>query len=151
MSLRRGQTLIEVVIATLIAAMTTTAMFSVFLSSFYSTTKADRRDAAAMVLKRARETLRSYVSIDPLNSNMINGLPGAPGSTAGLWTSDTSGGWALAAGNHTITSLLSNTPLAGGTFTYTVSNSNCLNMATPTDYNQCKVVLFNLTYPDPAP
>lgn len=150
---RPGQTLIEVVMATLISAMTTTAVFSVLLSSFYSTAKADKRDAAAMVLKRAQDTLKSYVSVDPLNSNMINGLPGAGGSPTGRWSADTSGNWALAAGSHNISALLSGTVLTGGTFSYLVADNPCFKptaasaLLTATQ-TTCKVVTFTLTYPD---
>jgi type II secretory pathway pseudopilin PulG len=155
MKRRPAQTLVEVTVATLIAAITTTAVFSVFLSSFYSTSKADNRDAAAMVLRRAQDTLKSYVSVDPLNVNMINGLPGSPVNPqtglAGRWPADSSGNWALATGNHDITSLLAGTPLVGGTFTYTVALlNNCLGI-TPinvNDFNVCKTVTFNLSYPD---
>jgi type II secretory pathway pseudopilin PulG len=157
---RPGQTLVEVVMATLIAAMTTTAVFSVILSSFVSGGKADKRDAAAMVLRRAQEALKSYVSVEPTSTNLFGVLParpGAPGSPVGHWAADASGAarWALASGPpaHNISSLLTGTPLAGpsSSFQYTVSNTNCLGpsvVPVTNDSNQCKTVTFTLIYPD---
>ncbi len=146
--------------ATMIAAMTTTAVFSVILSSFVSGAKADKRDAAAALLRRAQETLKSYVSADPFNPNMFPGVspgvPGSPGpSTAlGSWQADSSGYWALRPGTHDISSLLAGTPLAGtgASFTYFVTNDNCMpsvGVGSAPNYElACKMVVFTLTYPD---
>jgi type II secretory pathway pseudopilin PulG len=150
---------VEVVIATMIAAMTTTAVFSVILSSFVSGAKADKRDAAAMVLRRAQETLKSYVSVDPTNNDMFNGslpvLPGAPGSPPGRWIADDSGVWALRNGTHDISSLLAGTPLydpdsSKSSFRYTVSSADCgFGLGALPNYAQaCKTVVFTLVYPD---
>lgn len=149
---RPGQTLIEVTMATMIAAITTTAVFSVVLSSYVSNVKADKRDAAAMALRRAQDTLKSYIST----------LPGdalySPTTTSGVgrWPADSSGMLALSAGNHNISSLVSGPPLtpSGGpaaTFSYTVANVNCLSLPPGpllTDANQCKTVFFTLGYAD---
>ncbi len=138
--------------ATMIAAMTTTAVFSVILSSFVGGAKADKRDTAAAIMRRAQETLRSYVSVDPYNSVYSAGPLGSPGR----WPADNSGTWALRAGPHDISSLLTGTPLAGAgaSFTYTVANSDCLGLIPaggdlgPNGEFACKTVVFNLVYPD---
>jgi hypothetical protein len=168
---RAGQALVEVTIATMIAAMTTMSVFSVVLSAMVSQQKADKREAAALVLKQAQEVLKSYVSADPLNGDFIPGivdgygltLPAAPKSTSvGHWIYDTTGGWALAAGPHNIDSLLAippnpvTFPLAGGTLRYTVSDYDCGfgsgKIGNPvggiSGNTTCKIVVFTLTYPD---
>ncbi|MDO8805509.1 MAG: hypothetical protein Q7R35_13895 [Elusimicrobiota bacterium] len=163
---RPGQTLIEVTIAALISAITTTAIFSVILSSFVADARTDKRDAAAMVLKRAQDTLKSYVSSVPTDANMFPGVvppepakPGAPGSTVGHWSAEGGAAWALAgsAGGtvHNVDSLVAGPPLTmpGGplaTLRYTVFNTNCLALVAPLniDANQCKRVVFNLAYTD---
>lgn len=160
---RSGQTLIEVTMATMIAAITTTAVFSVVLSSYVSDAKADKRDAAAMVLKRAQDTLKSYVSSQPTNANMIPGaippVPGAPGAIVGRWSADNSGAWALADGPHDISSLLNggNNPVLnpGGAvcsygssvcgFGYTVTPVEC---GFGLGAGACKRVRFSLVYTD---
>ena len=146
---RRGQTLIEVVMATMISAMTTTAVFSVILSSFVSDNKADKRDAAAMVLKQAQETLKSYVSAVPGEPNYV------PGSPSGHWPAEVGGTWALREGNHDVSSLVATLPLTvpgqpAATLTYTVASYPCgFGTGNPPNYSTaCKRVVFTLTYPD---
>jgi Tfp pilus assembly protein PilE len=138
----KGVTLIEVVLAALIAAMTTTAIYSVVLSGFVSESKADKREASALVLKTAQEVLKSYVAVE-----MSNTLYRLPGTTAGRWSADSSGRWALAAGTHNISSLLSKYPvLTSASLSYRVSNFDCgLGSA---DNVACKTVRFTLTYAD---
>lgn len=138
--------------ATMIAAMTTTAVFSVVLSSYVSDVKADKRDAAAMVLKRAQDTLKSYVSAVPTEAGY------APGSPVGRWSADSGGGWALAAGSHDISSLLNNDPVLNPSgaacfwgsavcgMRYVVTDDPC-GFGTATA-NTCKRVTFNLVYSD---
>ncbi len=138
---KKGFALVEVIMATIIIAITTTAVYSVVLSSFVSGQKADKREVAAMLLKKAQNALQTYVAVE--NSNNVYTLPGGP---SGRWAADSSGRWALAAGNHDISSLLLNTPLKGGTFIYRVTNFNC-GMGT-SDRLACKRVRFTLTYPD---
>ena len=143
---KKGQTLVEVAVATVIAAATAIAVFSVLLSSFASQQKADKREAAGFILKQAQETLKSYVSAVPAESAYT------PGSPAGRWAADSSGSWALAAGIHNITSLLTGTRLADAplplpvpSFTYNVMDNNCgfgLGNAA------CKTVQFTLIYQD---
>jgi len=146
---RPGQTLIEVVIATMISAMTTTAVFSVILSSFVSDAKADKRDAATMVLKRAQEALKSYVSAQPGDPNW------EPGSPVGHWAADASGNWALRDGFHDVSSMVTSAPLTvsglpAPTLTYNVTSYNCgFGLGTaPNNEAACKQVVFTLTYPD---
>jgi len=156
---RPGQTLIEVTIAALIAAMTATAVFSVVLSSYGSEPRADKRDAAAMVLRRAQATLGSYVSLDPYNPNLLPGLlpemPAAPGSPIGRWAADTTGVWALCARAHDISSLVAGPPLSmpgypPATLTYTVADYDCgFGLGPPPHFQYaCKRVVFTLNYTD---
>lgn len=152
---RRGQTLMEVMVATVIAAISATAVFSVVLSTSVSAIKTDKREAAALMFKTAQETLKNYVSAVPTEAAYV--------PNGGKWSADTSGlkSWALANGTHDISSLLL-CPYAAGdprnpvlnancnsctsgssicSFTYTVATYNC-------DYLQCKQVSFALKYTD---
>lgn len=152
---RPGQTLIEITIATLVAAITTTAVFSVILSSYVSSARADKRDAAAMALKRAQDTLKSYVSAVPTDPAYVP----VSASGTGRWPADNSGLWALAAGTHDISSLLNggNNPVLNPTgavcswgssvcrFGYVVTDNNC---GFGTGANACKSVVFSLLYMD---
>lgn len=134
----RGQTLVEVAVGVIIAAMTSVAVFSVILSGTVSQKKADKREAAAAVLAHAQGTLKAYVSAVPTEGTYTPGLP------VGHWSAEPGAAWALAPGAHDITSILTGGPLAGGTFTYNVTNYNCgFGIAVP-----CKTVVFTLTYPD---
>jgi len=130
--------------ATMVAAMTASAVFSVVLSSFVSDAKADKRDAAAMALRQAQQALKVYVSAAPADPNY------SPGAIVGRWAADSSGNWALRNGSHDISSLLAGTPLEGGSFSYTVASYNCgfgLGSA-PNNELACKRVSFRLTYTD---
>ena len=146
---RSGQSLIEVVLSILITAMTSVAVFSVVLSVSVSQQKADKKEAAAMILKQAQQTLQLFVSAVPSEATYS---PNA----GGVWSADSSGLWALAAGAHDISSLLTvppnpvGYPLEGGTFTYAVTNTDCLQQSgvSNTDEKSCKKVVFTLTYPD---
>lgn len=170
-SKRPGQSLIEVTMATMIAAITTTAVMSTVLSSFVADTRADKRDAATMAMRRAQETLKSFVSVEPTSINLFPGqVPAIPGSpNAGSWAADVSG-WPLAGAAcawnsppnvgtfHNISSLvntagstLSPDGLPGATLTYTVCSYNCgpWGMGAAPDFPlACKRVAFTLTYTD---
>jgi len=131
--------------ATVIAAMTASAVFSVVLSSFVADARADKRDAAAMALRQAQQALKVYVSVAPSDPNY------SPGAVPGRWAADPSGQWALRNGNHTITSLLADTPIEnGGSFTYNVASYDCgFGLGSPPDYPlACKRVTFQLSYTD---
>ncbi len=140
--------------ATVITAITTTAVFSVMLSSFVSDTKADKRDAAAMALRRAQETLKSYVSAQPGDANYVP----VSGAGTGVWAADSTAGWALRDGNHNISSLVQSAPLTitGGTpasLNYNVTSYDCgFGLGTaPNNERACKVVVFTLIYADTDP
>ena len=166
-SKRPGQTLVEVTIAILIAATTTVAVFSVILSSFVSEKKSDKKELSAMVLKKARQTLQAFVSVDPSDPNYS---PNA----GGIWTGvDASGQWALAAGTHDISSLMNTAENAvlrrdtssgavpdcvmGGScyLYYTVEDSDYINghflippQPTNTPSKSSKTVKFHMRYAD---
>ena len=146
---RPGQTLIEVAIATMIAAMTTVAVFSVALSSFVSQKKSDKKELAAMMLKEAQQTLQTFVSAVPGD---VNYSPNA----GGWWQADSlNPAWALSAGMHDISSLmpidLRTDPVvpcvAGGScyFVYTVTDADC---GFGGGNNACKTVSFDMNYAD---
>lgn len=131
--------------ATMIAAMTASAVFSVVLSSFVADAKADKRDAAAMALRQAQQALKVFVSVAPTDPNY------SPGATAGRWAADSSGWWALRNGNHNITQLLVGTPIeTGGNFSYNVTSYDCgFGLGSAPNYElACKQVAFTLTYTD---
>ncbi|HBA61921.1 MAG TPA: hypothetical protein DCZ92_14135 [Elusimicrobia bacterium] len=162
MTKRKGQTLIEVVVATMIAAISATAVFSVVLTTTISTARSDKREAAALMLKRAQETLKNYVSAVPTESAYV--------PNAGKWSADSSGVWALEPGTHDISSLMNCPYLVGNpanpvinpkcdacsqsssvcSFTYTVTTLPCGFNAAGMDVTrtQCKQVDFSLKYPD---
>ncbi|OGR75449.1 MAG: hypothetical protein A2X32_13095 [Elusimicrobia bacterium GWC2_64_44] len=152
--MRPGQSLIEVTMATMIAAITTTAVFSVVLSSFVSDARADKRDAAAMAVRHAQEVLKSFVSVDPYNPLY------APTSALGTgrWQADTSGAWALRDGRHWINSLvqqpgspLSPAGVPAATMFYDVQSYQCAWFGTgagPDFPMACKRVTFRLDYTD---
>jgi hypothetical protein len=129
----------------MIAAITTTAVFSVVLSSFVSDARADKRDAAAMVIRHAQEMLKNYVSAEPTSAAYVP----SDGGT-GRWSKDAYAGWALhgtvAGYEHNIDSLLTGTVLTGGTFRYRVFNTSC-GFGT-SDAQSCKRVQFFLNYTD---
>ncbi|HBA61698.1 MAG TPA: hypothetical protein DCZ92_12980 [Elusimicrobia bacterium] len=160
MTKRKGQTLIEVVVATMIAAISATAVFSVVLTTTISTARSDKREAAALMLKRAQETLKNYVSAVPTESAYV--------PNAGKWSADSSGVWALQNGLHDISSLLTcpyvvgdpgNPTLNPGCVTCSAGSSTCrftYTVATPSpncgfgggNTTDCKQVSFSLIYPD---
>ena len=146
---RSGQTLIEVAVATIIAAITTVAVFSVILSGFVSEKKADKKELAAMVAKNAQQTLQAFVSVDPND-------PSYSPNAGGRWSADTSGAWALNAGMHDISSLMNGTALQvnpaapcswGGTcyFVYSVTDTDC---GFGNGTRACKTVAFSMVYAD---
>jgi len=148
------------VIATMIAAISATAVFSVVLSTSVSTIKTDKREAAAMMFKKAQETLKNYVSAVPTETAFV--------PNGGKWTADTSAlnPWALATGTHDISSLL-NCPYSSGDPRNPVLNPNCLTCSSGSSvckftytvavydcgfgggsFTDCKKVSFSLKYPD---
>jgi type II secretory pathway pseudopilin PulG len=150
--------MIEVVVATLIAAITTVAVFSVILSSMVSQKKADKRELVAMAFKNAQQTLQAFVSADVNNlvDPLIPGVYYAP-TAGGVWAA-AGAGWALAPGTHDITSLITGTALCTGTpacsFTYFVADNTeglaaCVNgLLGAATNNACKTVTFTIVFAD---
>lgn len=158
----KGATLIEVMMAAIIASMATTAIYSVVLSSFVSVAKADKREASSLIFKKAQNTLKSYVAVEV--SNTIYDLPGKK-DTPGVWEADTSGKWALSGNSgspgkrHDISSLLKGTVFQPGLTTcgwgkschlvYYVKNDECgIDTGGTADHLACKTVKFELKYAD---
>ena len=150
---RYGQTMIEIAVATLIAAITTVAVFSVVLSSFVSQKKADKKELSALALKDAQQTLQAFVSADISNVGACGTGCCAP-SCGGVWLEP--GRWALAPGLHDITSLITGTALCIGppacSFTYFVADNNsntCVGGQLGAGTNKaCKTVTFSMTFAD---
>jgi type II secretory pathway pseudopilin PulG len=142
MRLRQGQTLIEVIVATMVAAMAATAMFSVTLSSSVSGGRSDRREVGSALIHSAQEQLKVFVSADPNSSFSPN--------VGGKWAKDASNAWALQSGvTHDLGSLLAGLAIYQGrnpSFTYTVQNEDC-GFGTG-EFNSCKRVTFRLSYDD---
>lgn len=141
--------------AGLITAMTTASVFSVVLSSFVSHERADKRELAGIMVKQAKQTLMSYVSAVPGESEYV------PGSPAGHWPASSTAGWSLrgsggAGVRHDISSLLNGTELqvpgvtcawgADCFFVYSVINHDCGMGAG--DTVACKEVRFEMRYAD---
>ena len=138
---RKGQSLIEVTVAILIAAITATGIFSVILSTKYSHAKADEKESAAIVFRSAQEYLKPYVGTSADNFNASNNIQNIYGEEV----------WALQENyTHNLDFLLTNMPqFIGSTFTYTVSIAPCLsNTDTSNNINQCRSVNFNLQMPE---
>ncbi|GAB4031969.1 MAG: hypothetical protein Fur0012_09940 [Elusimicrobiota bacterium] len=151
MKRRNGTTLIEVTAAILIAAMTSMAVFSVITSSTVSHVKSDKKEFSAAAVRMAQDRLKAYVTSD-LTNTVISG-PTANWHING----DTNAGWALAAGNHNISSWLNNDTnfdklcknsagVSSCQFTYRVTDRNC-GFGAATN-SSCKQVVFTLIYPD---
>jgi len=140
---RSGQTLIEVLVAVMLSAITATAVFSVILSTKYSYAKADKREAAAVAMRSAQEYLKPFISADPYASYSSAFMP-----TKNIYGESS---WALATGDHNITFLLGNMPQLTGSnaslysFLYTVTDDHCGSGSATT--SMCKRVVFSLTYP----
>lgn len=141
----KGFTLAEVVIALLVAAMAVMAMFSVILSTFVTSAKADKKQEGMLLMRGAAETLRAYVSADPANTDPELMLPGTP---VGHWSAETGAGWSLAAGAHNISSLLSGTKFQTGSLSYAVTEIPCVDVGIIGLELKCRQVKFTLTYPD---
>ncbi|KAF0126585.1 MAG: hypothetical protein FD189_921 [Elusimicrobia bacterium] len=134
--------------------MTTAAVFSVVLSSFVSHERADKRELAGLMIKRAQKTLMGYVSAVPGEAAYMPGTP-----QVGRWPASATAGWSLRGGGspgvrHDISSLLIGTDLQvpgvacawGQTchFVYYVINQNC-GLGTG-DTVACKQVIFDIRY-----
>lgn len=144
---RKGIVMVEVVVAIVVAAITSMAIFSVVLSAVISQRKADKREAAAMLIQKTAEKLKSYVTATTSFPDSFK-IP----DTSWRLPGDSYNGWALAGSangiTHDVSSLLPDS-LSGGSFTYTVYNEDC-GFGTG-DYVSCKRVVFSLTIPTDSP
>ena len=106
-----------------------------------------------MLLKQAQQTLQTFVSVDPGDTNYS---PNA----GGKWSADSSGNWALSSGHHDISSLMpadlltnSDGTVCGAAcyFSYDVTDDtsvNCAGSLGGTTTYACKTVTFNMKYAD---
>ncbi|OGR41394.1 MAG: hypothetical protein A2X35_10310 [Elusimicrobia bacterium GWA2_61_42] len=161
---RAGQTLIEVTMATIVAAITAAAVFSVILSSSVSRKKSDKKELSAMLIKEAQQTLQLYVSADSTTPVYTSaGTYWAP-NLGGRWSADSSNSWALTGSaaapgtRHDISALMNTTDMAelrgtaascvwGGAchFVYYVQDTNC---SFGTGTGACKTVSFDMKFAD---
>lgn len=115
---RRGTTLVEVVVSTLLIGMMTAMCMPVFLTGRMSVGRADRRAAAADAVHGVAEALKGYVTAD---LSLANG----PGTGFDGWSlpGDLSGRRALESGDHALDSAMWAAPLAsyGGVLSYSVA------------------------------
>ncbi|MBI4655426.1 MAG: hypothetical protein HY746_01640 [Elusimicrobia bacterium] len=146
---RKGVFLVELVVAVLVAASTSMAIFSVILSSSVSQKRAEKKQRAAMVFKRAQESLKSYVTVET-GGTFFTTTPGQGWRLPGDSLS-----WGLTAGVHDITSWISSDVVLcpqGGSpscrFTYTVTNEGSCSPFGIADNLACKRVRFDLRYSD---
>jgi Tfp pilus assembly protein PilV len=142
-----GVAMVEVIVAIVVAAITSMAIFSVILSAVISQRKADKREAAAMLIQKTAEKLKSYVTA-------TTSLPSGFKTPESSWhlPGDSNTGWALTAGNHDVSSLLPDAlkdESGKGSFSYTVTNENCLGLSGENE--QCKKVVFSLEIPVESP
>ena len=103
MRMRAGNTLIEVIVACFVMAMTTVAIASLLLSTFAASKREIVQYEITFAAKKLREQLKSYVTADTYVT--LN----APGSPPWHLPDDSSCNncWALAEGEHNATSILS--------------------------------------------
>lgn len=92
MKTRGGYTLVEVVVAMLLAAIMVTSVFSVALTGKAGGVKSDRRLVAAQAAKSLQQKLASYVCSDPSNA-LIAGPSAGPACAMGLcsWSLNVNG------------------------------------------------------------
>ena len=139
MKFRPGQSLMEVTVAVLIAAITATGTLSVILSTKYSNVKADTKESAAVAFRSAQEYLKPYVSAAATNSSYTSSFMPSGQSIYGET------GWALAKGDHDLTFLLYNMPqFTGATLKYKVEDADC-NANSNAQNLECRKVSFSLT------
>ena len=115
----KGFTLVEVVVAVLVAGIAVVSVFTVIVSTFTSAPKSDRKETAGLILKQANEQLKAYAArsyaIEKGDALMLSHFPA---SLTGICDETDP----MSAGDHDITCLLDDTILEDGTLTYTVSN-----------------------------
>jgi prepilin-type N-terminal cleavage/methylation domain-containing protein len=140
MRARRGYTLVEVVVAMLLAAVMITSVFTVALSNKRSNLKQDSQAMAQASSQSVLKMLSAYVTADWTQSV----VPGPNSRGTNSWSLDGDdyedvtrpGAWALAPGSHTIKGKSSGLDPDGllprlrgdpykGTLTYCVQWLNC--------------------------
>lgn len=113
LSSRRGSSLIEVIIATLLLAMMTVPIMAVTLTGGALTGKTERRLYASTAAARLAETLKAYVVADTTLIAGPNGDWALPGDSSGLN--------ALEAGHHDLSPEIWVPELAGAPYFATVA------------------------------
>jgi prepilin-type N-terminal cleavage/methylation domain-containing protein len=137
----RGYTLVETMIAMLLVALVVTSIFSMVVTAKMGAKKSGNQAQAHFFARQQMEKLKSYVSADL----SAPGPRGSGGTAPANWVfpGDASGGYALQAGNHDVTSNLpASLRSLGWTMSYTVTDTTC---GTKT----CKKVDVNVGWPGP--
>ena len=100
-----GQSIVEIVISILLLAIVAAGIFGVILTAKKQTTKSKAHEDATLSANQLIQELQNYVTAldttDPLN---LSSAPGTPPSWH--YPGDTNTGWALAVGNHEVSTLL---------------------------------------------
>lgn len=131
---RDGYTLVETMIAMLLVAMIVTSVFAMVVTAKTGAKKSESQAKAHFYARQQMEKLKSYVSADLT----------APGPTTNwVYPGDASGAYALAAGNHDVTSNLPATLRSlGWTMSYTITDTTCGTKI-------CKQAEFYVSWPGP--
>lgn len=113
---RGGQTLIEVVIASLLLAMMTVPIMAAAFGGRKLTARTTRRLQAAAYARQAAEALKAFVVAD---QTIVSG----PGTGSNGWSlsGDASGSYALAAGHHELSPAAWLVELAASPYNGTIS------------------------------
>jgi Tfp pilus assembly protein PilV len=118
---RRGGALVEVVIATLLLAITVSGVFAALLTASTQTGSLTEREQASQHVDLLLDELRNYVTSDTAPSPDAPGEPAGPARTWRL-PGDACGCWALQEGAHDVSSRLPAALRArGATLAYDVS------------------------------
>ena len=129
-------------IAMLLVAMIVTSIFGMVLTAKTGAKKSESQAKAHFYARQQMEKLKSYVSADLT-------APGPRGATVTtapnnwLYPGDSSGNYALAAGNHDVTSNLpASLRSLGWTMSYTVTDTVCGTKV-------CKETKIDVAWPGP--
>jgi prepilin-type N-terminal cleavage/methylation domain-containing protein len=118
---KSGFTLIEVIVAILVAAIAVIAIMAVILSSFRSAPKSDQKELSGLIIRQAIERLKAYVTDENTwTQELPNSLP--TNLCSDTATNDDGNRDPFVSGNHNVSCLLTNTDLEGGALTYRVTN-----------------------------
>jgi prepilin-type N-terminal cleavage/methylation domain-containing protein len=113
---KKGFTLIEVIIAVLVAGIAVVAIFAVILSTFTAAPKSDQKETAGLILQQASERLKAYAT------DTSDGIGEFPQSLPVSLCPGLDGSYPFTDGQHNASCLLDGTILEGGTLNYTVAN-----------------------------